>query len=76
MNVTREWLDSVGLDKNIELGNGFSFWFMEGMRPELDFGEDSHYRIDRSLSLKGVKTQQDVIDFCRLVGVTLPHKKD
>ena len=73
--ITREWLKSVNLDRDIAISDKFSIWLLEGWNVEIEFEDSSgqaHFSGDSgTLDLPGVKTRDDVRNLFRFLGIEI-----
>ena len=74
--ITREWLKSVNLDRDIAISDKFSIWLLEGWNVEIEFEDSSPWAIDSgTLDLPGVKTRDDVRNLFRFLGIEIEGKE-
>ena len=71
--ITREWLESVNLDKDIAISDKFSIWLLEGWNVDIEFEDYSSPCSGGSgtLDLPGVKTRDDVRNLFRFLGIEI-----
>ena len=71
-DVTNDWLASVGLGREIKLGGHMSIQFYSGCSPDLNSSNgDDYYGWEDSIDLHNVKTREDIVTLCRLLGIKL-----
>jgi hypothetical protein len=71
-DVTNEWLASVRLDREIKLGGHMSIQFYASSGPSLhSVNGDTWHGWEDSIDLNNVKTREDILTLCRLLGVKL-----
>tara|TARA_R110000824_G_C14913799_1_gene646927 strand:+ start:252 stop:482 length:231 start_codon:yes stop_codon:yes gene_type:complete len=69
-DVTPDWLSSVGLDREISLGGHMSIQFYSSCSPDLNStNSDTYYGWEDSIDLNNVKTREDILTLCRLLGI-------
>ena len=70
--ITREWLESVNLDRDIAIIDKFSIWLFEEWDVDIEF-EDSSPCSGGSgtLNFPGVKTRDDVRNLFRFLGIEI-----